>query len=96
MCHFQRFPLLNPFGRSFKANEYKELKVSEVNQEWKKKRREFDQEVVIKKDQAQPYQENQPRPSIMFPGPASNDVLQIVQDYKIWDGNANGSACVYS
>ncbi|MEI6846630.1 MAG: ribonuclease Y [Chlorobiaceae bacterium] len=30
------------------ANEYKELKVSEVNQEWKKKRREFDQEVVIK------------------------------------------------
>ena len=40
-----------------------------------------------KKDQAQPYQENQPRPSIMFPGPASNDVLQIVQDYKIWEGN---------
>ena len=30
------------------ANEYKELKVTEVNQEWKKKRREFDQEVVIK------------------------------------------------
>ncbi len=22
MCHFQRFPLLNPFGRSFKANGY--------------------------------------------------------------------------
>lgn len=30
------------------ANDYKELKVNEVNQEWKKKRREFDQEVVIK------------------------------------------------
>jgi ribonuclease Y len=30
------------------ANEYKDLKVTEVNQEWKKKRREFDQEVVIK------------------------------------------------
>jgi ribonuclease Y len=30
------------------ANEYKELKVNEVNQEWKKRKREFDQEVTIK------------------------------------------------
>lgn len=30
------------------ANEYKELKVSELNQEWKKKRREFDQDVGIR------------------------------------------------
>ncbi len=30
------------------ANEYKDLKVTEVNQEWKKRRREFDQDVVVK------------------------------------------------
>lgn len=30
------------------ANDYKELKVNEVNQEWKKRKREFDQEVTIK------------------------------------------------
>ena len=30
------------------ANEYKELKVNEVNQEWKKRKREFDAEVTIK------------------------------------------------
>ncbi|NTV26501.1 MAG: ribonuclease Y [Chlorobiaceae bacterium] len=30
------------------ANDYKELKVNEVNQEWKKRKREFDAEVTIK------------------------------------------------
>ena len=30
------------------ANDYKELKVNEVNQEWKKRKREFDSEVTIK------------------------------------------------
>ncbi|MEC9487604.1 MAG: ribonuclease Y [Prosthecochloris sp.] len=30
------------------ANEYKDLKVTEVNQEWKKRRREFDQDVTVK------------------------------------------------
>jgi len=30
------------------ANEYKDLKVTEVNQEWKKRRREFDQDVAVK------------------------------------------------
>jgi ribonuclease Y len=30
------------------ANDYKELQVTEVNQEWKKRKREFDQEVTIK------------------------------------------------
>ncbi len=30
------------------ANEYKDLKVAEVNQEWKKRRREFDTDVSIK------------------------------------------------
>jgi ribonucrease Y len=30
------------------ANDYKELKVNEVNQEWKKRKREFDGEVTIK------------------------------------------------
>ena len=30
------------------ANEYKDLKVAEVNQEWKKRRREFDADVTVK------------------------------------------------
>ena len=30
------------------ANDYKELKINEVNQEWKKRKREFDSEVTIK------------------------------------------------
>ena len=30
------------------ANEYKDLKVAEVNQEWKKRRREFDADVTLK------------------------------------------------
>ncbi len=45
-----------------------------------------------KKDQVQPYKEHQPRPSTTFPGTASNDVLQIVQDYKLWEGSVKDFA----
>ena len=40
-----------------------------------------------KKDQVQPYKEHTPRLFTMYPGKASNDVLQVVQDYKAWEGS---------
>ena len=45
-----------------------------------------------KKDQVQPYEEHEPRQFTPFPGKASNDVLQIVQDYKAWEGSVKDFA----
>lgn len=45
-----------------------------------------------KKDQALPYEEHKPRQFTPFPGKASNDVLQVVQDYKAWEGSVKDFA----
>ena len=45
-----------------------------------------------KKDQVQPYEEQKPRQSATYAGSASNDVLQVVQDYKNWEGSVKDFA----
>jgi len=45
-----------------------------------------------KKDQVRPYEEHKPRQPAPYAGPASNDVLQVVQDYKIWEGSVKDFA----
>jgi len=46
----------------------------------------------LKKDQVRPYEEHKPRQSVPYKGPASNDVLQVVQDYKFWEGSVRDFA----
>ena len=45
-----------------------------------------------KKDQVEPYEEHKPRQYVTFSGKASNDVLQVVQDYKVWEGSVKDFA----
>ena len=46
----------------------------------------------LKKDQVRPYEEHKARHSAPYDGPASNDVLQVVQDYKLWEGSVKDFA----
>jgi hypothetical protein len=48
--------------------------------------------VWAKKDQVRPYEEHKPRQSAPYDSPASNDVLQVVQDYKLWEGSVKDFA----